>query len=336
MLREALASGHGKGDEIDSDSGEEDSDAIESLQRPDEDEPDDDFFMDSAMRELRESECHGQDSGAVDGSGEDGGGAVVAERDVSRAREEPVSRTNDGRGRFFGFGGKSDSTSSSSTSSSSSDTDSGGDRGDRDSDEDHDLMTAFANATMAAVEEGGDTSDSTSSTSSIYEDKGGNNVEDSSLRPIDPVTAVQSSSLSSKRRAGLSEKDRDDNLGSAVDDGGGGSSSEDDKNGTVVLERNESDIRGESLESAGKRGRRKAGVSKQGDVRPGTVGVGGKSYPAAKGARRRRRQAVKAAKEGRAKGDEDDGLGCRVCGRRFPSRSKLFAHVKAEGHAVLA
>lgn len=267
MLREALASrGRGKVDDIDS--VEEDSDAIDCLQRPDEDEdePNDDFFMDSAMQELRESERDGQ---SADDSGKD---AVVAERNVCRAWVEPMSRTNEGRGRF---GGKSDSSSSSSTSSSS-DADRSEDR-----DDGHDLMTAFAKAT---VEEGGDTSDSSSSSTTVR-----------------PLTTVDSS----KSPAARSENDHDDNFGSAIDYG---------------------DVRGGSLESAGRRGRRKAGVSKQGGV----------SAEVVKGARRRRRQAVKAAKDGRANGDEDDGLGCRVCGRRFPSRSKLFAHVKAEGHALLA
>lgn len=254
MLREALASGRGKAanvDEIDS-VAEEDGDAIDQY-----DDINGDFFMDSAMQELCESE---RDDQSVGGSDKD---AVVTEGNVCRALEEPVSRTTEGRGRFRG--------KSHSTSSSSSDDDS------IEGQHDDDLMTAF---TKVTVEE----------------------IRDSTVRPL---TAVESPNSP----AGLSENEQDDDLGSAIADDG---------------------VRGESLESSGRRGRRKAAgvgkVSKQGDVGPGTV----------KGARRRRRHAVKAAKDGRAKGDEDDGLGCRICGMQFPSRSKLFAHVKAEGHAVLA
>ncbi|CAN0191536.1 unnamed protein product [Scytosiphon promiscuus] len=92
----------------------------------------------------------------------------------------------------------------------------------------------------------------------------------------------------------------------------------------------------EGLGPAGKRGRRK-GEKVNESAAPA----------AAKGARRRRRQALKAAKAGQEKtgergaaaaggrGNEEDELSCRVCRRHFPSRSKLFAHVKAEGHALL-
>ncbi|CAN0285382.1 unnamed protein product [Ectocarpus sp. 6 AP-2014] len=112
----------------------------------------------------------------------------------------------------------------------------------------------------------------------------------------------------------------------------------------------------EELEPAGKRGRRKCGGhhAKAGNLL-GKNGKGGGADNAApaggrKGARRRKRQALKAAKGGHGKnvghgtaadggprqGGEEGGLSCRVCGSNFPSRSKLFAHVKAEGHAVLS
>lgn len=96
----------------------------------------------------------------------------------------------------------------------------------------------------------------------------------------------------------------------------------------------------ERIEPAGKRGRRKGGkAAGKGAGEAGDV----VAAEMEKGARRRRRQAVKAAKAGRGKGGSrpevggaEDGLSCRVCGKHFASRSKLFAHVKAEGHALLA
>lgn len=115
------------------------------------------------------------------------------------------------------------------------------------------------------------------------------------------------------------------------------------------LDHNNSGVE-DKLGPAGKRGRRKAG-------KEGTAGKGGGDEDDAppmeeKGARRRRRQALKAAKAAHGKGtggapakpkggrggkgEEEDGFGCRVCERHFPSRSKLFEHVKAEGHAMLA
>lgn len=114
---------------------------------------------------------------------------------------------------------------------------------------------------------------------------------------------------------------------------------------------------GEGLGPTGKRGRRNVGRNKGqkgGVVKDKSSNAFDSAPPADKGARRRQRQALKAAKAGgggkkkgrreasnggvvsrTGKGDEE-GVNCRVCGKHFPSRSKLFAHVKAEGHALLA
>ncbi|CAM9196423.1 unnamed protein product [Discosporangium mesarthrocarpum] len=61
-----------------------------------------------------------------------------------------------------------------------------------------------------------------------------------------------------------------------------------------------------------------------------------------KGTRRRRRKAVKKMSKGAGAGitamaggaQSCKNQSCRVCGQAFPSRSKLFAHVKASGHAL--
>lgn len=103
----------------------------------------------------------------------------------------------------------------------------------------------------------------------------------------------------------------------------------------------------ELLRFAGKRVRRKA-VKNAGHTGPSATGKDSEGEED-KGARRRRRQVAKAARaaahgkggrdrgggKGEGEGGGEDGpTSCRVCGKSFPSRSKLFAHVKKEGHAL--
>lgn len=108
----------------------------------------------------------------------------------------------------------------------------------------------------------------------------------------------------------------------------------------------------ERLRPVGRRGRRKVGAKGEEAQQKHTAASSDQNTD--KGARRRKRQALKAVmaalqgkggRQGKAGGDkakgggEDDGgdvrrACCRVCGKKFPSRSRLFAHVKNEGHAM--
>ena len=374
MLREALASGNVEGEDVeDVDSSDNDDDNYVNNNDDDidGDGDDDDFFVDSTRRELWESERSGKDGGAFGavgavGSGEDsvaGGAARASEKGVRR-QGRPEAKTNDSRERPFDFGGSGDSSSSSSSS------DSGKDR-DSDSEEDQDLLAVFAKVSVAPAYEGSDQDDGRDESSHNdhgNDEKPGCETEGlvggtttSRTENTDPEVVLRASKPFSAGLSGAETVDEKDCGGVAKEHRGKGKDGKGDEgkgNGAVkgtghsadegsdggvhggVADRDVGLHQGSS-EPSGKRGRRKAGEGKGATGSTGWSTKVGESGPAAvdgdKGARRRRRQAAKAsAKEDRGKGgQEDDGLGCRVCGRRFPSRSKLFAHVKSEGHAVL-
>lgn len=127
-----------------------------------------------------------------------------------------------------------------------------------------------------------------------------------------------------------------------------GSEFEEDKGSDEDDEDSESEP--EMLGPAGRRrGRRKAGGN-TGRAEPQRPVESNPSAPTEeKGARRRKRQALKAAKAAAQQGkggqvkargtragepEGTDECRCRVCEMRFSSRTKLFAHVKKEGHAL--
>lgn len=375
MLREAVARAEDESEEDDSDSPPGGSDVgsadNEDCEEEEEEVEERDFFLDSAMREL---DLEGPDAGAdsnprdshacvmgAEGGGEGGGVEGEGGSDVSPAGK---SRKNNTKGRaaastqarrgVFDFGGSSSSSGSDSSNDSDGDESSGEQEGgggggaSGGQEENSELREAMATASAAANKCGADGqvragAAAATSTRNVFHVKGdvGASVAGlvgDGLGAGEDKFAGRTGSVERRREAARERGERPGGGGGSV----GSSDEADGCEGLQLGGRGGKSDEVERIEPTGKRGRVKGGRGKAVDVVAAEI---------EKGARRRRRQAIKAAKAakgGHGKGSSssssrpdgggggEDGLGCRVCGKHFPSRSKLFAHVKAEGHALLA